>query len=181
MKLNPEDKSCLEGLSLHYAIPTDQLRRNPVVLGRIRATFNRMTSHDADATDLLRYMINRRKSKEWPTLGDRAKRFPPALAEIREICGTDVVVKVYKRRGIALDEYLCTASLAREFSHEVSVAAGRAIAPATLVAGAMALRKRGLLPRVASEQAQTKSRKPAGRFSDIGEVDRQFKRRHSSS
>src|SRR5690606_10442606 len=94
-----------EELYLHYSVPTDQLRRKPVVLGRIRSAFNRLTGRDESAADLLRYMINRRKNRDWPRLGDRARRFPPAMSELLD-GELDPLVSAYVLINVPLDEYL---------------------------------------------------------------------------
>ena len=175
MKLNPDDKEVLEGLYVHFAVATDQLRRNPVVLGRIRAAFNRMTDRDDGAAELLRYMINQRKNKNWPKLGDRAKKFEPALRAIREIDGVFTLCGAYERRGIPLDEYLFRPELGRDLSQRFGRLTSRVFPAQLLVAALMQLRKRGLLPCVYAEQQEQE--RTAAPFADIEEVDRQHRRR----
>ena len=174
MRLNPQDKSTLEDLYLHYAIPTDQLKRNRVVLGRIGASFRRATGLDDSNDEILRYMINRRKNKDWPKLGERAKRFPPALKELLE-GEISVLCTLYKTINVPLDEFLLREDLPRRLVEMFSAKTGRIVTDATLVAAMMSYRKRGLLPCLESEKvAKPKSQKRA--FSDIDEVARQHRK-----
>jgi hypothetical protein len=147
MRLNPDEKCCLEELYLYYAVPTDQLRRNPVVLGRIAAAFQRLTGREEDAAELLRYMINRRKNQDWPRLGDRARRFPPAMRDLLD-GEIGVLVAAYESINVPLDEYLLRADLPHRLASAFTAATQRFVAAATLVAALLAHRKRGLLPRL---------------------------------
>lgn len=171
MRLNPEDKCCLEELYLHYAVPTDQLRRNPAVLGRITAAFHRLTGHDEEAPELLRYMINRRKNQDWPRLGDRARRFPPAMQELLD-GEIGVLAGIYESIKVPLDEYLLRTDLPRQLANAFTAATQRFVSAATLVAALMAHRKRGLLPCLMEEKTAGTQRP----FADIHVVDRAHKR-----
>ena len=173
MRLNADELDVLEGFYLHFAVPTDQLKRNPVVLGRIVASFNRMTGRDDSTAELLRYMINRRKNKKWPKLGDRAKKFESALGAIREVDGVGLLCAEYSRSGIPLDEYLFRPSLANDLARSFAQKVSTVFPAQTLVAALMALRKRGLLPRVAEE----KTTRVAEPFADIHVVARKHRRR----
>lgn len=165
MRLNPEEKSCLEALYNYYAIPTDQLRRNHVVLGRITVTFHRITGRDEDASEILRYMINRRKNKDWACLGERARRFPPALRELLD-GEIGVLSDIYEAINIPLDEYLLRNELTRQLAAAFTARAKRFVPAATLVAALMARRKRGLLLCL-EEERKAATRRP---FADIQEV-----------
>ena len=77
--LNREtEKPVLEEIYVEYSVALDQLRRDPGTLNRIVSAFNWATDGEFPPSQLLRYMLNRRKDKDWPTLGKRAKRFKPA-------------------------------------------------------------------------------------------------------
>lgn len=171
MRLSPEDKCCLEELYLHHAVPTDQLRRNPVVLGRICAAFRRISSCEAETPEVLRYMINRRKNKQWPRLGERARRFPPAVRELLD-GEIDVLIAVYESIDIPLDEYLLRDKLPHRLASSFAEKTGRVVRAPTLVAALMAHRKRGLLPCLIEEKL-SRSAQP---FSDIEEVARAQRR-----
>lgn len=170
MRLNPQDKSCLEELYVHYAIPTDQLKRNPVVLGRIVAAFCRLTDQVESTSEVLRYMINRRKSKDWPTLGTKAKRFSAALKQLLD-GEIGILSNIYVSINVPLDEYLLRNHLPRELASTFTSTAGRIIPSQTLVAAMMAHRKRGLLPCLEEEKVKSADLP----FSDIGDVHRQHR------
>lgn len=143
MKLPEHEKQALEALYLHYAVATDQLRRNPAVLGRITAAFNRVTGHDFDAGTLLRYMINRRKNKDWPTLGDRARRFEPVTDQLTDT-QLEILRDIYVTMDIPSDEFLFRPDLIRAIEQQFATRAGVVIQGFILVAAIMAKRKRGL-------------------------------------
>jgi hypothetical protein len=145
MRLKPEDKSCLEELYLHYAVPTDQLKRNSIVLGRITAAFNRLTGRDDEAAELLRYMINRRKNADWPRLENRAKRFSSAMKELLD-GEVHVLVGAYVGIDVPLDEYLLRDDLGARLAEGFTRATKRTLPTSILVAALMAYRKRGFLP-----------------------------------
>lgn len=172
MRLNPQDKLCLEELYLHHAIPTDQLRRNPVVLGRIAAAFRRLSGRDEETSELLRYMINRRKNKDWPRLGERARRFPAALKELLDgDIGT--LSAIYIEINVPLDEYLLRENLPQQLANAFTTRTGRFLHASTLVAAMMAHRKRGLLPCLEEEKILAATK--AAPFSDIELVHRQHR------
>lgn len=175
MRLNSEEKSCLEELYLHYAIATDQLRRNPVVLGRITAAFNRLTGRDDDAAELLRYMINRRKNSDWPRLEDRARRFPAAMRELLD-GEIDILVGAYVAINVPLDEYLLRDDLPTQLARGFTMATKRVLPPAILVAALMAHRKRGFLPCLSVEKT-TGTEQP---FADIQIVAKANRREAAS-
>lgn len=176
MRLNLQDKLCLEELYLHYAIPTDQLDRNRVVLGRIAAAFRRLTGQDGDAKEILRYMINRRENKDWPRLGERARRFPAALKELLD-GEIGILSNIYTTINLPLDEYLLRDDLPRELTDTFTSRTGRFLPASTLVAAMIAHRKRGLLPCLEEEKAAAAKSQP---FSDITEVDRKHRQSKSA-
>jgi len=172
MRLKPEEKSSLEELYLHYAIPTDQLRRNAVVLGRITAAFNRLNDCEVDPPEILRYMINRRKNADWPRLEDRAKRFSSAMAELLE-GEIDVLVGAYVAINVPLDEYLLRDGLGARLAQGFAMATKRTLPIPTLVAALMAYRKRGLLPCL----VEVKTVGTAEPFADIDVVAKMNRQR----
>ena len=123
-------------------------------------------------------MINRRKNRDWPTLGDRAQSFPPALSLIREKIDLLDLVSAYTELGVPLDWCLFDPRLARRLSGAIAERTGHIFNAAEVVAAAMALRKRGLLPEIAEERAQRKSTER--KFADI-EVVAQRHHRQSSA
>lgn len=172
MRLNPQDKLCLEELYLRYAIATDQLDRNRVVLGRITSAFRRLTGRDEDTKELLRYMINRRKNKDWPRLGERARRFPAALKELLE-GEIGILSSIYTAINVPLDEYLLRDNLPRQLTDAFTARTGRFLPASTLVAAMMAHRKRGLLPCLEEEKTAAAQNQP---FADIDDVDRKHRK-----
>jgi hypothetical protein len=175
MKLTIEEKLCLEELYLHYAIPTDQLRRTPAVLTRITSAFCNMTGRTVSPEELLRYMINRRKNRDWPTLGERAHRFAAALKSLTEY-EVGVLKEIYVALDITSDEILLRASFAKDLVAAFARRVGRIVPSHVLVPGLLQLRKRGLLPTLCDDmEGQTKRKQVAEGFEDIHEVAKKYR------
>ncbi len=170
MRLTPEEKNCLEQLYIYHAVPTDQLKRKRSVLIHIVNTYNRMTGRDDEADEVLRYMINRRKCKNWPCLGDRARRLSPAQHQLLD-GELDVLVAAYIAINVPLDEYLLRSDLPSKLAQGFTLATNRMVASETLVAALMAYRKRGLLPCLFEEKAA----REAQPFADIHVVAREHR------
>ena len=168
MKLTPEQKLCVEELYLHYAVPTDQLRRKPAVLSAIQAAFCNMTGVLVGSAELLRYMINRRKNQDWPRLGGRAHRFPQALGTLGE-GHRSLLCDLYERLGVTSDELLLRPKLAGKLVEAFASEAGRILPVHVLVPAVLQLRKRGLLPTLKKEAAAGYGERRVA-FGDVAEV-----------
>src|SRR5690606_5116501 len=121
------------------------------------------TGHDFDAGTLLRYMINRRKNKDWPTLGDRARRFEPVTDQLTDT-QLEVLRDIYVNLDIPSDEFLFRPDLIRTIERQFASRAGVVIQGFILVAAIMAKRKRGLWVCIREGVARDAA------FSDINEV-----------
>ncbi len=136
------EKPVLENLYVEYAVPSDQLRRMPSVLRAIVGTFNRITSRDLDEGTILRYIFNRRKDQDWPTLGKRAKVFRPAATLVPPE-HVPVLKKIYEALDETSDEILFDGSVSREIARRFREETGIYVAGSKLVAFVFAKRKRG--------------------------------------
>lgn len=152
------EKPVLEQLYVAHGVATDQLRRESHVLFQIRDSFNHLTGHHFDADTLLRYMFNRRKQSDWPTLGKSAKKLdsvlneltPPQLAALKQI---------YLDLDIPSDEFLFDPKRTREIADRFQRFTETTIRGYVLVAVILAKRKRGLWVRIREDA-----------FSDIAEL-----------
>jgi hypothetical protein len=160
------EKPVLEQLYLNCRVATDQLRRAPEVLNAITAAFNRVTSHNFQPGTLLRYMLNRRKEKDWPGLDGHARKFPPA-GSLLSPNQLEVLKRLYTSLDVTSDEFLCRPRLAQQIAQEFAAVTGVHLAPQTLIAVIVAKRKRGEWPTI--REAAEQERRP---FSDIDEVAR---------
>lgn len=171
MKLAPEEKLCLEELYLSHRVATDQLRRVPAVLNKITAAFNRMTGRNEDAATLLRYMVGRRKHKDWPRLGSSAKRFESAILEFsQEELG--VVQSLYVEINQTSDELLFSPKTARLLADRFAQKAGRIVPGYKIVAAIFQKRKRGEWACIREDKTEAAEAKA---FSDIAEVEKRYK------
>src|SRR5690242_19834396 len=99
------EKPVLEALYLQEAVATDQLRRVPEVMARITRAFNNITSRSFSASDVLSYMINRRKKNDWPRLGARALKFE-CLRDYLTAKQLDTLKQIYIDFDLTSDTFL---------------------------------------------------------------------------
>ncbi len=157
------EKPVLEALYLHHGVASDQLRRQPDVLRAITSAFNRIASRDFDEETLLRYIINRRKKTDWPTLGSSAKRFG-RVTDLVTDGQLEALRQVYVELDETSDELLYQPALMKRIATLFRKATGKSVEPSVLVAIIMAKRKRGLWATI---------RTPAdAEFADIADVAR---------
>lgn len=175
MKLSPDQKLCLEELYLRHRVPTDQLKRAPTVLNRITSAFNGICDTAHEAETLLRYMVNRRKNQDWPRLGDRAVRFPPAYQLLTDH-QLKVLEDIYVNLDIPSDEYLFSPDFAKSLAKEFAKKSGTILPSPTLIAVIFAKRKRREWVCIREEVAN-ENKAAAKAFGDIEEVDRAFKQK----
>jgi len=149
--LHPDvEKPVLEQLYLAHGVATDQLRRAPQVLMEITDGFNHVTGRDIDPGLLLRYMINRRKQADWPTLGSKAQKFDSVLNELTP-AQLEVLRQIYLELDIPSDEFLFDVELARGIEQRFTGLSGIRIPGYTLVAVIVAKRKRRLWVKIREE------------------------------
>lgn len=141
------EKPVLEQLYLGHGVATDQLRRVPRVLLQITQSFNHITGRDLESALLLRYMMNRRKQKDWPTLGATARRFDSVLDELTS-AQMETLRQIYLELDIPSDEFLFRVDLTRKIESRFRGLTGVGIPGYTLVAVIVAKRKRGLWVRI---------------------------------
>jgi hypothetical protein len=145
--LDPADKQTLEGLYVNECVATDQLRRDPATLARITRTFNQLTGRDDSSSDLLAYMINRRKEKDWPRLEGNAKRFEP-VTDLLTDEQLEVLRGIYVTLDVPSDQYICRVQLGRRIADLFHASTSARFPAQLLVAVIVAKRKRGLWVRI---------------------------------
>jgi hypothetical protein len=145
--LDQADKQTLEGLYVAHGVATDQLRRDPTTLSVITRTFNQLTGRDDSSSDLLSYMMNRRKEADWPCLGSSAKRFEP-VTELLTDEQLEALRRIYITMDIPSDQYMCRNALARRIADLFHASTRAKVSPQVLVAVIVAKRKRGLWVRI---------------------------------
>lgn len=154
------EKPFLEDLYKEYGIATDQLRREPKILARIVDAFNSARDRDLSPELLLRYMFNRRKAKDWPCLGNSAKKLP-ATVDILSSDDFAVLRRIYLDLDEPSDELLFKSGLTREVAKRFRNLAGKSVRGSLLIAAIIAKRKRGVWVQI---------RKPFGDIEDIADL-----------
>ncbi|MCK4790738.1 MAG: hypothetical protein KAV87_43785 [Desulfobacteraceae bacterium] len=146
--LNREvEKPVLEEIYLEFSIATDQLRRAPQTLQKITDAFNRIASRDLDSNILLRYMINRRKAKDWPRLETKAKKLDSVLNKLNA-SQLEELKQIYLDLDETSDELLFQPDLMRKISMQFEGRTGTKIDAPILIAVIIAKRKRGLWVKI---------------------------------
>jgi hypothetical protein len=155
------EKPILEELYIQHGVTVDQLRtRDPQTLHEIVAAFDRMTSRDFSTNLLLRYMMNRRKQADWPTLGKKAKKFESVI-NILSSSQLAALKQIYFDLDTPSDELLFRTDIRKKISDRFEGLTGAKYSSSTLVAVIMAKRKRGLWIRIREA------------FGDIAQISRQ--------
>lgn len=148
--LNEMEKPILKKLYVTHGVATGQLRRDYATLLAITAAFNRLTSRNDDPDTLLRYMFNRRKQKDWPRLGKKAKKFESVLNLLTD-SELAHLRHIYIDLDIASDNLLFSSETMDRISHRFEGLTGKCIPGHILVAVIFAKRKRGLWIRIREE------------------------------
>ena len=154
LKILDHERRLLVEMYLRRRIPIDQFEDRPDDLGALVTEWNELTGRTDAAGEIHHYMRTQRKNGQWVRLdGDYETKPPQPFFSAEE---TECLVAIYQVNvadhdtgsdAIAYDEG--TANLiAREFAGIT----GRIVPSHHLVAKLTALRKRGLLPKVAVQQ-----------------------------
>ena len=141
------EKPVLERLYIEHGVATGQLRRAPAALRVITGAFNQITSNNFDEATLLRYMFNRRKAKDWPRLGPKAKKFQSVL-NLLSTAELEVLKQIYCDLDITSDDFLFKPDSIEIITRRFKELTGRKINGTILVSVIIAKRKRGLWVRI---------------------------------
>ena len=150
IRVNKSDRQALIALYCEHAIPIDQYDERRDELRELCDQWHALTGRQDAPTDVLHYMRTQRKNGRWVRLdGNHVKR--PQHDEM-SADDTELLVAIYREHAssielgsdaIGYDDEIADL-IAKEFSAE----AGRVVPASILVATLVALRKRGLLPKI---------------------------------
>jgi hypothetical protein len=161
---NDEDES-LRALYREFNIPTDQYPHRPDDLQRLVSAWNQLTGRSESPSDVLHYMITRRKKSKWERLGRDAggdfQRPQVAFTE-EEIAHLDAI---HEELQVASDNYAINPEAAKRLQEEFARRAGRIVPPMLLAAAMIGRRKAGALATL-----KPKSDDQDLGFSDIDQV-----------
>ena len=162
LSLLAHEDALLRTLYRQFNITVDKLPQRPDDLQKFVATWNRLSGRTDSASELLRYMMNRRKNKKWETLGrDTVKASTLGI----EFSDEDYahLDKIHEQLQVASDNYAVNPESAKRLQEEFARRAGRVVPQEILAAVMMNRRKAGKLATL----------KPKGDdigFSDINQV-----------
>jgi hypothetical protein len=141
LKLQNDEEELLRTLYREYDIPTDQYPHRPDDLQRLVAAWNNLTGRNESASDVLHFMISRRKKGKWEKLGrEAAKDYqkPQASFTDEDFAHFDAI---HEELQIASDNYALNTDAAKRLQEEFARRTGRVI-PAMILAAAMITRRK---------------------------------------
>jgi hypothetical protein len=145
LPLFPDEEALLREMHRQTFTPDGQFAAHPQILRDLTDSFNAATGRSELASDLLHFIVVRRKTGRWITFGDDAINRPfRCLAHLSPETWADID-SLYYRMRIPTDRLLFDDELALHFSQLVLAKTGRSVDVATLRAGLIQRRKDGLL------------------------------------
>lgn len=180
IKLAPHEKRMLEELYSRRRIPRDQYKKRPQELVALVEEWNKLSGRVDTPDDVIRYIINRQKNKDWVTFDGNHLSAPPS--ENLTADQVDILVQIYTEDvlvfGRGSDALASDAELRELISREFAARTNRIVPGYALAAILETMRKEGLLPLLGDMNAQQQKPSDDGdAFRDIGDADR----RHSAA
>jgi hypothetical protein len=165
LQLQKDEDASLRALYREFDIPTDQYPHRPEDLQRLVAAWNQLTGRNESPSDVLHYMISRRKKGKGERLGWNAG----ADFQRPQVAFTDAEIKhldaIHEELQVASDNYAINPELAKRLQQEFARRAGRLVPPMMLAAAMISRRKAGALATL-----KPKSDDQDLGFSDIDQV-----------
>lgn len=165
LKLLPHEKAALEALYVEFNIPTDQYPHRPGDLETLVRSWNDICDRSENSSDVLHYMITRRKKKQWVTLGrencERLQGIAAGLTD-EELHHLDAI---HEELQVASDNFALNSELSEKLKKEFAKRTGR-IYPGMLLAATMIRRRKaGALATLKPQKCDS-----AAPFADIDQV-----------
>jgi len=165
LQLLAHEDEVLRALYREAKIPTDQFPQRPDDLFRLVSAWNGFTGRNESPSDVLHYMVNKRKNGQWERLGRAAgtgfapQRLTFSPEELNELDA------IHEDLQIASDSYAINPEASKKLQEEFARRIGR-IVPGMILAAAMVYRrKNGNLKTL-----RPKSDEQGLGFSDIDQV-----------
>lgn len=168
IRVQAHEKKALIHLYSEAAIPIDQYEQRVEELSQLNQDWQKITGREDSDQDVLHYMRSQRKQGKWVKLNGKHTKKPKAMDFSPE--ETEILVKLFETNmadcELGSDNLAYDCELAAAMAKEFSIEIGRLVPPHELATKLTAIRKRGLLPRVAKENS---SGEEIG-FEDIDQV-----------
>jgi hypothetical protein len=164
-RLQRDEDESLRALYREFDVPTDQYPHRPDDLNRLVSAWNQLTGRSESPSDVLHYMITRRKKGQWERLGRNAGgnfQRPQVEFSEEEIAHLDAI---HEELQVASDNYAINPEAARRLQEEFARRTGRIVPPMLLAAAMVGRRKAGALATL-----KPKSDDQDLGFSDIDQV-----------
>jgi hypothetical protein len=163
IKLAREEDDLLRSLYRDRRIPVDQYVRRPGALDGLTGQFNDLAGRNDSTGDIHHYMATCRKNGEWVTFDGNHRRLESMDLEQLTSADWTQLAAAYEALGIGSDNFAFDADLLLRLTAGFRQLSGKQIDGRTLVALIMALRKRGMWPKVGNRESDLG-------FRDIDEV-----------
>jgi hypothetical protein len=141
LQILPHEDELLRTLYREYNVPTDQFPQRPDDLFRLVSTWNGLIGRNESPSDVLHYMVNKRKNGQWERLG-RASGSGLAPQRLtfspEELMQLDVI---HEELQIASDNYALDPEASKKLQDEFARRTGR-IVPGMILAAAMVYRRK---------------------------------------
>lgn len=155
----------LRALYVGKNIPTDQYPHRPDDLRELASNWNAICGRGESESDLLHFMITKRKKGKWPKLGrseaEKIKSIGIGLSQ-EELEQLDAIHEEFQ---IASDNFVLDKSLANRLQKEFAKRTGRIFPALPLAAAMIRRRKSGSLATLRPESKADESK-----FADFDEV-----------
>jgi hypothetical protein len=166
MRLSPDEDRLLRHVYTQFLIPIDQYAQRPKKEAEFVGRWNDLSGRSDPAGDVIHYMKTKRKSKQWVTFDGGHQRLACPGEDLLSSEEWAALLDIYQDMNTPSDHFAHDDELADELASRFIDRAGRYVPGRELFALLMALRKRGMLPKVRSESDDDRG---IG-FGDIGMV-----------
>ena len=166
LRLVVHEEALLKHLYAERRIATDEYMRRPADLEDLVTTFNNLTGRKDSPTDLLHYMVTRRKKSQWVRLGEECLR--NSSSQVIELTSDDFIVldEIYEDLQVGSDKLVFDEEVRDKFTKEFARRTKK-IVPALILAATMVRRRKGgSLATLRPDNTAT----PAIGFQDIDEI-----------
>jgi hypothetical protein len=151
IRLFDHERSLLVKMYLERLIPIEQYESRSAELASLVDEWNKLTGRADSAGDLLHFMRTQRKNGKWVRFD--GVHLPVPASPMFSAEDTEALVSIYTEEvaamGVGSDVLAYEDDIKQLIAKEFADRRGRVVAADDLVAKLTALRKRGLLPKVA--------------------------------
>jgi hypothetical protein len=152
IKVFSHERLLLVEMYCRRRVPIDQFEHRAGELDELTAEWNELTGRTNTPGEIIHYMRNERKCGRWVKLDGNYQKTPPKPFFSAD--ESEALVAIYRvnvaDKGIGSDAIACDQAISELIASEFAKLTGRIVPATHLMAKLTALRKRGLLDKVAA-------------------------------